>query len=187
MRLHRMFALPLAAALVACAHTPAPAYQAGVDNTMALREAPAGAIAVGDFDAAEGVDDATLRGMRGSTLSGASADGLFSTYLQQALETELRQAGRLDPASDLTLTGTLEVNKVDATGSREGHGQVAARFVLRRDGQVVFDKRLEATHRWESSFIGAIAIPAAMTGYVATVQKLIGTLFADPEFRAHLR
>ena len=32
-------------------------------------------------------------------------------------------------------------------------------------------------------FIGAIAIPAAVQGYAATVQVLLGELFADPAFK----
>lgn len=188
MRAFRFLAIPAVLSLAACAHTPAPAYQAGVDSLVALRAAPAEArLAVGDFDAAPDVNDAKLGGMRGSSLSGASSDGLFSTYLQQALETELRQAGRLDPEAGLRLTGTLTENYMNATGSKEGIGRVSARFVLRRGDEVVFDKVLQAKHRWESSFMGAIAIPAAFSGYAATVQKLTRELFADPAFQAALR
>ena len=59
--------------------------------------------------------------------------------------------------------------------------------MLRRKGEVVFDKVVKADDQWESSFIGAIAIPAGMQGYVATVQKLVGTVFADPDFVAASR
>ena len=50
------------------------------------------------------------------------------------------------------------------------------------DGVVVYDKTHNVVHEWESSFIGALAIPAAMQGYAAAVQKLTGQLFADPAF-----
>ena len=186
MRPRLLLARPLVAALAAGGHTPAPASPAGVDNLSVLRADPATPMAVADFDADPKLDDGRLRGLRGSSMTGAS-DGLFSTYLQQAFEAELRQAGRLDPDADLQLHGTLVHNKLDASSGSYGRASVGARFVLRRKGEVVFDKVVKADDQWESSFIGAIAIPAGMQGYVATVQKLVGTVFADPDFVAASR
>lgn len=176
----------LAALLGACVHTPAPAYQPGVENLRTLRAAEGQPIVVGDFDAGPKVNDTRLGGLRGSSMTGAE-DGLFSTYLQHALEAELRQAGRFDPGAGLRLEGTLVHNQLDASSGSTGFARVAARFVLRRGDEVVFDKELAAREEWESSFIGTIAIPGGMQGYVATVQKLVGTLFADPDFRAATR
>lgn len=166
--------------LAACATSPAPAYQPNIANLQALR-AGTSVIGVDDFAPAEGVNDSKL-GVRADSMSGAGSDGAFSTYLQQSLEIELRNAGRLDPAADLRLSGTLTVNRLEAMDLSVGRASVGARFVLTRDGRVVYDKVQVADHQWESSFIGALAIPAAMQGYSATVQKLIGQLFADPAF-----
>lgn len=173
-------ALAMLSALAACAGSPAPAYQPGIANLQALRVS-ATPIGVDDFAADAGVNDSRI-GLRADAMTGAGGDGAFSTYLQQALETELRNAGRLDAASGLRLSGTLTANRVDANGFSVGRATVGARFVLTRDGRVVYDKAHSADHEWESSFIGALAIPAAMQGYAATVQKLIGQLFADPAF-----
>lgn len=166
--------------LAACATAPAPAYQPAVANLQALR-ASATAIAVDDFGAEAGVDDSRL-GMRADAMTGAGSDGAFSTYLQQALEKELRAAGRLDAAAGLRLSGTLTENRVDAANLSVGRAWIGARFVLTREGRAVYDKMHNVEHEWESSFIGALAIPAAMQGYSATVQKLTGQLFADPAF-----
>lgn len=46
-----------------------------------------------------------------------------------------------------------------------------------------YPRTIRIENSWESSFMGAIAIPAAISGYSATVQKLLGELSADPEFR----
>ncbi len=178
--IHSGAVLTVALALAACVHPPAPAYQAGVANLNALRVGTT-PIGVDDVDAAIGVNDSRL-GIRGSSITGSGSDGAFSTYLQQALETELRNAGRLDTASALRLSGTLTENSLDANGSSVGRASVGARFVLTRGGRVVYDKVHSVDHEWSSSFIGATAIPTAMQGYVATVQKLIGQLFADPAF-----
>jgi hypothetical protein len=167
-------------ALTACVHSPAPQYQSGVANLQVLR-AGTTKIAVDDIATAERVEDGRLV-MRGNSMTGAGSDGTFSTYLQQALESELRTAGRFDPAAGLRLSGTLTANRLHADGASTGRATVAARFVVTRDGKVVYDAVQTAGHEWESSFMGAIAIPAAMQGYVATVQKLVGQLFADPAF-----
>lgn len=167
-------------ALAACASAPAPTYQPGIANLQALR-ASTTAIGVDDFTAEAGVNDRRL-GLRADSMTGSGRDGAFSTYLQQALETELRNAGRLDDAAGLRLSGTLTENRLDASGFSVGRGTVGARFVLTRDGRVIYDKVHSVDHEWASSFIGALAIPAATQGYSATVQKLIGQLFADPAF-----
>lgn len=166
--------------LAACVTAPAPAYQPAVANLQALRAGTA-SIGVDDFAPAAGVNDSRIS-LRADAISGAGPDGAFSTYLQQALEAELRNAGRLNPSAELRLSGTLTQNRVDAMDFSVGRGWVGARFVLTRGGRVVYDKELVAEHQWDSSFIGALAIPAAMQGYSATVQKLTGLLFTDPAF-----
>jgi len=174
-------ALPaLLLVLVGCVHTPAPTYAPGNDNLMALRAQPGAKLAVDGFEAAPKVPNTRL-GLRGNSMSGGS-DGTYTTYLQQALEAELRNANRLDPASGTRISGVLLANGLDAAGARTGKASVRARFVVTRDGVVAYDKPLQADHQWESSFIGMIAVPAAMENYVATIQKLIGVLLADPDF-----
>lgn len=173
-------ALAMVLALAACVNTPAPAYQPGIANLQALR-AGTTLIGVDDFAADAGVNDSRF-GIRASSMTGGGVDGAFSSYLQHALEIELRNAGRLDAAAGLRLSGTLTANRLDSAGSSVGHAWISARFVLTRDGRVVYDKVHNVDHEWEASFLGAIAIPAAMQGYSATVQKLAGRLFADPAF-----
>ncbi|MFN3668099.1 MAG: hypothetical protein ACK4VY_02225 [Brevundimonas sp.] len=177
-------ALAALSTLAACVHEPAPTYQPGLASLQALR-AGTTAIGVDDFGAGAGVND-SRHIMRGNSMTGGS-DGAYSTYLQEALETELRNAGRLDAAARLRLSGTLTANQLDATGFSIGQASVGARFVLTRDGQVVYDKVHTVDHQWESSFLGAVAIPAAMQGYAATVQKLTHELFSDPAFQAATR
>lgn len=46
---------------------------------------------------------------------------------------------------------------------------------------------LSVRHEWESSFLGAIAIPNAVANYAPAVQKLLAELLADPAFRAAIR
>jgi hypothetical protein len=64
---------------------------------------------------------------------------------------------------------------------------VGAEFALTRNNQVCFKKNLLAEHKWDSSFIGAVAIPAAFNNYPTAVQKLLSELFADSDFIAAVR
>ena len=41
---------------------------------------------------------------------------------------------------------------------------------------------LEIEHQWDSSFMGAVAISAAIDNYSAAVQKLLHVLLSDPDF-----
>lgn len=172
-------AVVLASCLAACAHTPAPAYQPAVANTELLLNGQS-KLRVGSFDALAGAENERLRA-RGASISGGT-DGLYSTYLRDALSTELETAGRLDPSSTTVIEGTLIRNDLNAAGISSADATVAARFVVKQSGTAVYEKTLTAEHKWESSFIGMIAVPAALQNYVATVQKLFRELFADPAF-----
>lgn len=176
------FAMPALAALAlsACVSMPVPTYQPSVDNSEAILKSAGAPLHVSSFTAADGVENESLS-VRGSKLAPGS-DDTYAGYLRNALISELSTTGRYDDASDLRLGGVLTGNALDGSGTRVGKATVAARFHVERDGTIVYDKTLQAGHEWQSSFIGAIAIPAAFDNYAATVQKLLNQLFNDPEF-----
>lgn len=169
----------------ACVSMVASKYQPGLANAEVLgRQNGAAPLRVGAFSADPALDGKPLN-VRGSTLSGGE-DGKFSTYLREALSTELKTAGRLDDHAALEISGELLQNRLNGgsatSGTATGNATVQARFVIKRDGAQVYDRTLTAEHRWPSSFMGAIAIPTAFDNYTATVQKLLQQLFSDPQF-----
>ncbi|QWP75842.1 hypothetical protein J5226_19870 [Lysobacter sp. K5869] len=170
------------ASQAACVSMQATPYNVGMDSSAALARHTRGApVNVGAFAAEPKLDRKALS-VRGSTLNGG-ADGRFSTYLHDALQAELRSAGRLDPSAATGISGELLEQRLEGGGpSAPGTAQIKARFVVSRDGKTLYDRTLSQQHQWESSFIGAIAIPAAFDNYVTTVQKLLQQLFADPQF-----
>lgn len=172
----------VAATLAACVSMPAPTYQPSVDTSQALLVSAGSTIQVGRFTAAGNVENTSL-GVRGSRLEPGS-DGTYAGYLRDALVTELKAAGRHDDASGIRIDGELTDNTLNGSGARTGRASVGARFRVERDGAMVFDRTLQAEHEWESSFMGAIAIPAAFDNYATTVQKLLHGLFTDPGFIA---
>lgn len=179
-------ALLLALGLSACVSVQIPAPSASADNIEKLRAAPIAPAGIGAFVLAPGKPkdmDTTLGGLRGSSM--APSTGSFALHLREQLVAELKAAGLYAPDSKLLIEGQLTDSKVDAAIGT-GTGRLAARFIVKREGQVVFDKELAAESSWESSFVGATAIPLAMNQYGALYKALVGKLIDDPQFRAAL-
>jgi hypothetical protein len=181
------------AALVACALVLAGCANVKVDATGAtagtvekLRAANLGPAQAGTFKLAPGKDasmDTSLSGLRGNSMS--PAKGTWSQLLKDTLVVELTAAGLFDPASRVVIEGQLTDSKVDAAIGT-GTGRLAARFLVNRDGRPVFDKELAVDARWESSFVGAVAVPAAINQYSALYKSLVAKLVDDPDFRRAL-
>jgi hypothetical protein len=172
--------------LVGCANVQLDAKDptpATVEKLRTLSLAPASA---GSFVLAPGKSpsmDTTLPGLRGNSLT--PAKGSFAQLLKDTLIVELAAAGLYDAKSAVVIEGQLTDSRVDAAIGT-GTGRLAARFVVRRSGQVVFDKELAAEASWESSFIGAVAIPMAMDRYNALYKALVAKLIDEPGFRSAL-
>lgn len=181
-RLHHLAAAAVMLCLCACVSVPAAQYQPAAQNQLRLTDAAVPAMRVGSVSAASGVANQRLS-LRGNTLTGGS-DGTFSTYLAQALSSELRSAGKLAPAdSDAPqITAVLTENLLDASGTSEGVGRLKARFSLDDNRNPPYQREVAVEQRWPSSFMGPLAIPAAINGYTATVQALLVELFKDPAF-----
>lgn len=173
-------------ALTACS-TVAPMYQATNDNVQVLQAGPNTKLTTGDFktggDKRDELNKLTIRA--GSFAS--PYDGSYANYLKEAIRAELEAAGRLDPKSNIRVSGELLDNWLDGSGASVGDARITARFTVERAGMKTYDKTLTAKHEWESSFMGPVAIPAAQRGYVTTVKKLINTLFSDRDFQSAVK
>lgn len=173
------------ATLSGCA-VKSPPYSVSIANVTKLKSETTTPVAVGAFTVKSDMKGATYLSMRGSTMS-SSVGADYAAYLGEALRAELELSGRLDPKSTLEISGMLLRNHLDADGISKGDAAVQGRFVVRRDGQVRFDKVKESSREWESSFAGAVALPRAAQNYPLVVQDLLTALYADPEFQSALR
>jgi len=183
----RLLCMALLVCLTACANVQMPAPVASATNLEKIRQSKLGPTQVGEFKLAAGKPaamDMAVGGLRGSTIS-ASA-GSYSKQLREELIAELKGAGLLDPASPVLIEGELTDSMLDAAIGT-GKGRLAARFKVRRNGDTVFDKELTAEASWDSSFMGAVAIPAAINHYGALYKTLIGKLVEDTEFRVAVK
>jgi hypothetical protein len=167
-----------AVALTGCASV-APPYQATNDNVRSLQALPGGMVSLGEFTAKS--PDLNHLNLRASSYNSPINDS-FAEYLKAALRSELEAAGKLDPKAPVVITGELQTNSIDpAIGTANAH--ISARIVIKRGNEVLFDKVVHGDSEWESSFMGAVAIPLARQQYGETLKKLLANLFSDPGFK----
>lgn len=176
----------LALQLTGCANMKLGAPVANIETTAQLRLASLSPASLGKFTAAPGKIEALDQGtsIRGNPL-GSSVENSFTQYLRENIKVELTAAGLYDASSGIVITGTLTDSELDA-GMGEGKGALAARFIVTRAGAVRYDRELKVNSNWESSFMGAVAIPAAAREYETLYRKLVKALMDDPGFRAAL-
>jgi hypothetical protein len=166
--------------------TSIPPAEPTFDNLLAVRAAHLAPMRTGDFTAAPGEPSDMDREIVVRAGAQRAPGGSFARYLGDTLAEDLRAAGRLDPNSQLVVSGVITATHVDSLGTR-GHAGVSARFTLTRAGAVVFAKTFDAHSEWTSDFVGAVAIPDAVNHYTALFPTLVGDLLADPEFIAAAR
>jgi hypothetical protein len=164
--------------------TVAPQYQPSFDNVQKLKESGNSVASVGVVTAgSDKVNSLTIRG--GSFQS--PYDGSYAQYVQEALQQELYDAERFSKDAEVQVSGVLVSNEIDAAGFSIGTADIEAKFVVRKVDDVRYEKVHKAHHEWPSSFVGAIAIPKAVQEYMVVVQKLLGSLYADPAFHEALK
>lgn len=175
-----------AVALCGACTMVAPNYSASIPNIQKLKDAQDFKAAAGPFTAV-GADahDARISIRANSMVSPYGKS--YAAYVREALRQELEFAGKLAPDATLEISGTLTKNDLDASGFSKGYGGIEARFIVKRAGVVRYDAIKSASNEWVSSFVGAVAIPNAQAAYPELVQKLLSTLYADPQFIAALQ
>jgi hypothetical protein len=181
----RLALVALAPVLAAGCALQAPPYHPSLDNVDLLKKI-AGPTALGSFTVQAGGAGVVSIGLRGSSMnSTVGAD--YAAYLANALSQELQLAGKLDPKSKVVIAGLLLKNDIAAGGLSTNSGEIEAQFTVINDGQERYRGTQRAEMSWDSSLMGAIAIPKAQQQYPLLVQKLLARLMADTRFQAALK
>jgi hypothetical protein len=169
-------------ALTGCAAV-APNYQATIKNTRTLQANPGGGATVGQFNAKD--DSLNHISIRGGTFSSPYGDS-YSEYIKEALRIELESGGKLSDKTGAVITGELLKNTLDS-GISTGTANISARVQVTRDNSRIFNKTFSVDTTWESSFVGAIAIPAAQRNYTNAIKQLIGKVVSDRDFQQAIK
>ena len=182
-RLGALLSIVAIAILSGCA-AKAPNYNPNPESAQKLQAARVQPAAVGDFTADANVSNTSI-GLRASTM--VPEQGTFSKYLADAIKNELDLVKLYSPSSTTVISGMLMKNDMNTGVAMTGEGAIEARFVVKRDGVVRFDKLKKAAIQWDTNYFGAIAIPRARSEYSRLVQTLVAELFSDPDFVAALK
>lgn len=175
-----------AAALSSGCSMMAPKYSPSLENVQKLKDSEAQTASVGAFESAPGKGNSASISIRGSSLS-SPYDGSYANYLSEALKQELSLAGKLAPDAQIQVSGALQKNDINAGGFSTASGDMEARFIVRRGGEVRYDQVKAIHDEWDSHFVGSIAIPRAQARYPVMVQKLLAALYSDPAFLQALK
>lgn len=180
-------AVALALELTGCASIKMSPPKATLATTAALRSAALAPATVGAFklDPSRSASEDQSISLRGANNVSSPIDGSFAQYLRESVRVELEAAGLYDAASQNVITGTLTQTEADAAIGT-GKARLGARFVVTRGGQVRYDDQLTVEDSWESSFMGATAIPMAAAHYEGLYRQLAAKLLNDPKFRSAL-
>jgi hypothetical protein len=172
--------LPL---LSGCVSLPAGEHQPSFETVTTLRDSTIAKLNVGAFTLASGLDPALDRSIssRGNSIKPPPGSTTFSQYLKDSLIADLKAGGKYDPASAIVVRGELADSQL-RTGLSTASAALAAHFYVVRSGNTVYDKVLHEQRNWESSVIGAVAIPEAMNQYLDQYSALLKQLYADPQF-----
>ncbi|HEY7642972.1 MAG TPA: hypothetical protein VH814_24785 [Steroidobacteraceae bacterium] len=175
----------VAAALSSGCSMVAPKYSPSLENVQKLKDSGAQTASVGTFESTPGKGNAKSISIRGSSLS-SPYDGSYANYLAEALKQELSMSGKLAADAQVQVSGALQKNDINAAVGTAS-GDMEARFVVKRGGEVRYDQVKSIHDEWDSSFMGNIAIPRAQQRYPVMVQKLLAALYADPAFLQALK
>lgn len=159
----------------------APRYTASIDNVQKIKDANTQPVKVGTFDSTPGKGNNNPISIRGSSLA-SPYDSSYAKYIAEALRQDLELAGKLAPDAKIEISGALNKNDISIPPVGSGTGDLEVRFIVKRAGEARYDQVKTIHDVWDSSFVGAIAIPRAQARYPVMVQKLLAELFADPAF-----
>lgn len=168
-----------------CAQIKAPAYSPDYAVVDDLKGLDIGQTSVGNFtprDPGAAVNKIWLRAMRME-----SPSGTFVQYLEDAIRYDLKEVGVYDPSSTTVINASVLRNEIDLSGLSQGYGRMEVEINVAKQGQVIFSKNYRANTQFESSLIGAVAIPKGQNAYPLLVRELLKKVYMDPEFIAAVR
>lgn len=159
----------------------APRYTASIDNVQKIKDADIQPVKIGTFESIPGDGNNNPISIRGSSLA-SPYDSSYAKYIAEALRQDLELAGKLASDAKIEISGGLQKNDINIPPIGSGTGELEVRFTVRRAGEIKYDQVKSIHDTWDSSFVGAVAIPRAQARYPVMVQKLLAKLYADPAF-----
>jgi len=119
------------------------------------------------------------------TLRGGSLvvkDGTFSSYIQNALISDLKEAGVFDENSAVRINLTVVKNEIDVSSMNNGSGNIEIHMNISQNNRVYFEKTYTVATTFESAYAAAVAIPRGQNEYPNLIRHLFRKIYSDPDF-----
>jgi len=175
-----LFLAILMAVIPGCATLQAPNYSADYETLDNLKKLNLEKLAVGNFQPTDPNAPVNKISLRGSSMK--APEGVFSTYLENAIRSDLKEIGILETGSNTTLDATVLKNDIDISGISKGSGTLTVKITITKNGTIKLDKVYSTTTQFESSFAGAVAIGIGQREYPNLVRTFLKTVYNDSEF-----
>lgn len=175
-----LFAAVLISTLSGCVSLLAPNYSPDYEAIDKLKKLNLQKISLGEFQPRDPNAAVNKISLRGASLK--AQEGAFSIYLENAIQSDLKEIGILDSSSNTKLDATLLKNDIDISGLIKGSGIMEVKLTISKNGKQTFDKTYSTTTNFDSSFAGAIAVGIGQKEYPSLVRAFLKEIYNDPEF-----
>ena len=177
----RLFVLGVSLFATGCSHYAVNDYSPSAEHVSQLRnDSKEPKVYIEEFQNSANVDERPTCRV-GAKVSPAGQTG-WAEYVRSALKSELILAQRLTDrpsSSGVVIDGTLERASFN---SNSGRWELALRLDL--SGSVNIRKRI--IYKFETSFSGPAACNGVANAFPRAVDKLIGNIISEPEFKRAL-
>lgn len=132
---------------------------------------------VGSIEVAGGKDGKVNNPeVRLGTMSSPYNDS-YAEYLKRALIMELAEANKYSDGGNFIISGKLLKNEITSPVLEPGKMTIAANFIIKKNGRIVFDDVIEHSNTWNVPFAGDDARRVAPRVYLQTMNEFIGIAF----------
>ena len=183
MKILKAITLIVSATIISACSIQAPPYQPSLENVQQLKTSQLPPMKVGKFGGKESTSSISLRGTQMSSPLGKS----YGLYLNNALEQELKLANLWSGVSNIVVSGEILNNDINVAGFSTGTGEMSVEFIITKKDDEIFKKIINSNITFDSSFVGAIAIPNGQANYANLVQSIIIKLVNDEQFLNSLK
>lgn len=177
--------ITVAALTSGCANLVVPSYSADYAAVDSLKHSKLDKAALGKVQPDDAKAKVNQISLRGSTLT--AGDVTFSGYLERAMKSDLQEAGLYDSNAARRIDVVVLQNDIDVSGFSEGVGRIEIELAISTSGTTVLRKKYATSIKFESSFIGAVAIPKGQTEYPNLVRALLSMIYRDQAFTQAMR
>lgn len=165
-------------AIAGCETTSSRPYTPSTSNIVAMKDALGSSgktVGISGFTIAEGVDEELTCRAMGALDVGSGKSGV--EFIQEALKTEMFQAGIYGSNSSNQITGTLTQFEADSWGT--GKWELAMKLSSDKHPE---GYEVSTVYEFKSSYSAVRACQNVVDAFTPSVQQLIGEAIAHPDF-----